>query len=225
MLGIICAMESEAQAVLDSFDISSTFTAFGKKFYTGEIMTQKAVLAVSGIGKVNAAMTTQYLFDTYKEVDTLLNIGVCGGVKGKVELGKIYLVTKAAQYDLDTTEIDDVPHGFIYGLETEFVTLKNPFAKHLLQLFSEATLATGDRFTSSADIDIFIEKHFGAELREMEGGAIAQVCAFHNKNCIMLKGVSDFVGAESVNMYEKYCQQALDAFSVSMPAIMNALNK
>lgn len=225
MLGIICAMDSEAQAVLDNFDITSTFTAFCKKFYVGEIMSQKAVLAVSGIGKVNAAMTAQYLFDAYKEIDTLLNIGVCGGVKGKVELGKIYLVTKAAQYDLDTTEIDDVPHGFIYGLETELISLKNPYAKHLLPLFREAKLATGDRFTASSDICIFIEKYFGAELREMEGGAIAQVCAFHNKNCVMLKGVSDFVGSESVNMYEKYCRQALDAFSVSMPAIMNALNK
>lgn len=224
MIGIVCAMESEAQAVLDHIDVETTFTAFGKKFYTGRILGKKVVLAVSVVGKVNAAMATQYLLDTYKEIGVIVNLGVCGGVKGKVELGKIYLVSSAAQYDFDTTEVDDMPHGFLYGLETVYVDLTSPYTKKLSALFPSARLVTGDRFTASEEVSLYIEKHFGAELREMEGGAIAQVCAFHKKHCVMLKGVSDFVGAESVHLFGKYCKIALDEFGRRMTAIFSALD-
>lgn len=223
MIGIICAMENEAQTVLDNLDIGTTYTAFGKKFYTGRILGKPVALAISGVGKVNATMAAQYLLDTYKEISVVLNIGVCGGVRGKVELGEIYLVSAAAQYDFDTTEIDDVPPGYMYGLETAYIDLQNAHTKKLSKLFPYAKLVTGDRFTGSQEVVDFIENNFGAELREMEGGAIAQVCAFHKKDCVMLKGVSDYVGAESVNLFEKYCQTALAAMSRRLTAVFAAL--
>ena len=55
MLGIVCAMASEAKPVLDLMTDVKVETFAKKQFYVGDLLGQKAVLCVSGIGKVNSS--------------------------------------------------------------------------------------------------------------------------------------------------------------------------
>ena len=62
-IGIICAMEKEIkkyQEMVDFIKINEDFDIL-----EGYIANKRILLCLSGIGKVNASITTQYLIDQY----------------------------------------------------------------------------------------------------------------------------------------------------------------
>ena len=103
-------------------------------------------------------MTTQHLLDEYKDIDTVVNIGVCGGVRGKVELGGIYVVDKCSQFDFDTTAIDDVKIGQLYEFDQPFINVFNNKAKALSKVYPVASLVTGDKFDCTQQTVDMIER-------------------------------------------------------------------
>ena len=63
-IGIICAMEKEIKKYQEVFDLELKNEKLS--IYEGTYQDKKIILALSGIGKVNAAINTQYLIDTYQ---------------------------------------------------------------------------------------------------------------------------------------------------------------
>lgn len=64
--------------------IRSTLFRDGRKDYEGEINTVSIVALYSGVCKVNAAIATQLLIDTY-DIHSIINIGTVGGIDEGVE--------------------------------------------------------------------------------------------------------------------------------------------
>ena len=92
----------------------STMTAddggSGKYFglgYSFDIEGKSAVLVISGIGKVSAALTTQLLIDKYSP-EYIFNFGTCGGLNNNVKVLNFYLIEKCCQYDFDLTKFSYV---------------------------------------------------------------------------------------------------------------------
>ena len=79
-IGIIFAMDEEINAFKKYINIDKEYDIFDLHFCEGIIFDNNFVLATSGVGKVNAARTTQILIDNY-DVDYIINVGVAGGVK------------------------------------------------------------------------------------------------------------------------------------------------
>ena len=222
MLAILCAMQSEGDVFLSQMQVDrADLVLGGRPLYVGSAYGKACVLLISGVGKVNAAMGTQYLIDHYP-VKTLVSIGVAGGVAGKVELGKTYLVSAVGQYDFDTSPIDGTPVGYSEDLGGIFLTLDSPLQRRLGKRLPTARLVTGDKFSCEQALNDFVERHFdGAELREMEGFAVAYT-AFHNGvDCVLLKGVSDYVGPESANLFAEMCQKTLGEMAALFPLIVS----
>ena len=46
------------------------------------------MVAISGIGKVNAARTTQILIDNFN-IESIINVGVAGGLSNNINIGDI----------------------------------------------------------------------------------------------------------------------------------------
>jgi adenosylhomocysteine nucleosidase len=101
-IGIIFAMKEELDALKKYLDLKKEYSIFDLKFYEGIISDEEAVLVQSGIGKVNAARTTQILIDNIK-VDYVFNIGVAGGVDESLSVGDIVIGEKMVQHDFDVT--------------------------------------------------------------------------------------------------------------------------
>lgn len=78
-VGIIFAMKEELEALKEYLTVEKEYEIFDLKFYEGKINDLTCILVESGIGKVNAARTTQILIDNMK-VDYIFNIGVAGGL-------------------------------------------------------------------------------------------------------------------------------------------------
>ncbi|MDD3831126.1 MAG: 5'-methylthioadenosine/S-adenosylhomocysteine nucleosidase [Clostridia bacterium] len=224
MIGFIVALSSEAEAILNHSTIISQSTVLtNKSLYRIKIGEVPAVILVCGAGKVYSALATQYIIDHYS-VDYIVNIGTCGGVVGEAQLGQVYLIDKCVLYDFDLSEIDTCSPGVVPYFTTAYIPINNPIEQQFT-LFNKSSLATGDRFTQSDDVALYIKNNFGCSLRDMEGASIAIVCHVNSTPLIMLKGVSDYVGSQSVNMYLKYSSSALDSIGDKVVQLAILINK
>ena len=75
LIGIIGAMEEEVKDLKDQMAEVTVTKKAGMDFYRGTLSGKPTVIVQSGVGKVNAAMCTQILIDTY-HVDCVLNTGI-----------------------------------------------------------------------------------------------------------------------------------------------------
>ena len=113
-IGIIGAMEKEIEALRADMTEKTTRVISGMRFDEGKLCGRDVVLAVAGIGKVNAAMCTQTMILTYAP-NVILNTGVAGGIGKGLRVMDVVVATAVAQHDLDTTAFGD-PMGLIPGL-------------------------------------------------------------------------------------------------------------
>ena len=154
-------------------------------------------LYVSGIGKVNAAAATMKAI--CEGADEIWNVGLAGGFGADVEVGDIYRIKSAVEYDFDLAKLNGTAVGVLNEYLTPYLELDSP-ASAVSRLASspwcrgEKILATGDRFNDSEADDELIVKTLGASLRDMEGAAIAHVCKRFGVKCLALKCVSDVAG-------------------------------
>jgi len=188
MIGIVVALEKETKALLEKVDDLKPINLADKKAYTCKIKNRSAVIIISGIGKVNAALATQFIIDKFSP-DFILNFGTCGGMNNSVEILKYYAVEKCCQFDFDLRQLDGVPLGYIQEYNTVYF---DTYTKGL-DFLKTSRVASADRFTNDVN-DINSINEIGCSLRDMEAGAIAQVCTSNNVPLVMIKGISDVYG-------------------------------
>ncbi len=189
MIGFVVALFNEAKSVIENTNAVEKTAKNGKKLYFGTINNDNFVLIVSGIGKVNAALSTQFLLDNFP-IDRVINFGSVGGICGKAEILKYYVVDKCCQYDFDLSGLDNVSVGYIQDFDTVYFYPKT----ENLSFLPVASLATSDRFTEKkADIQTISD--LKCDIFDMEGGAIAQVCTANKTPFYIIKGVTDTHGS------------------------------
>jgi len=191
MIGIIIALPSEADALLKRVENLEKIELADKPAYLGLLNQKETVIAISGIGKVSAALTTQLVIDKFAP-DFIINFGTCGGINDSVKALEYYAIEKCCQFDFDLRDLDGVPLGYIQEYDTVF------FKTCLdgLNFMKKSVLASADRFTCNIN-DVNTVNEIGASLCDMEGGAIAQVCTSNNVPLVMIKGISDVHGSKT----------------------------
>ena len=73
----------------------------GIEFISGRIGTEPVVLAWTGVGKVNAAMTTTLLLEHFQPTRVIFT-GIAGGVDPNLEPGDIVIAKQTAYHDMGT---------------------------------------------------------------------------------------------------------------------------
>jgi len=189
MIGIVVALKKEVQALLEKVDNLTEIKLLDKDAYSGKINGRDVIIAISGIGKVNAGFVTQMIIDKFSP-DFILNFGTCGGLNNSVEVLNYYAIEKCCQYDFDLTELDPVPLGYIQDYDTVFF----PASTMGLEDMKKSIVASADKFTSKKS-DVDTVNQMGCSLCDMEGGAIGQVCLSNNVPLYMIKGISDVHGS------------------------------
>ena len=93
MLAIICAMQREAEVIISRLE--GKYTAPDGVFSMGRLKGQPVAVAVSAPGKVNAAIAaTLMTLETMQhmlKIDTVLNLGVVGGLVEEYRQGDVVL--------------------------------------------------------------------------------------------------------------------------------------
>ena len=157
----IIAMNSEAEPVISAMKIERSFTVCGKKIAVGKLYGERAAAVICGVGKVNAAIGAQIAVDELG-AETIINIGVAGGLNDGVKVGKIYAISNAVQYDFDLAQINGTAVGTLDECETNYLPLSCADG-YLLK-----KVATGDRFNDSKDDFNLLTEVLQADVRDME---------------------------------------------------------
>ncbi|QEN06601.1 phosphorylase [Oceanispirochaeta crateris] len=96
-IAIVSAFGPEVVKLKSIATIEEEIVINGKSFTLCEIEGKKAVLFLSGISMVNAAMTTQMALDTFN-ISHILFSGIAGGVNPDLNIGDVTIPAQWAQY-------------------------------------------------------------------------------------------------------------------------------
>ena len=208
----VIAMQKEGEPVIAKTDVTSDNVISGRRVVRGELFGESAAIVICGVGKVNAACGAQLAIDLLG-ADKIINLGVAGGLSESVEVGRIYSVSHAVQYDFDLTKINGTPLGTLDEFKENYLKLAAS------PLFPQKRLATGDRFNDSKEDFETLTKILKADIRDMEGAAIAQACIHAGAECYSYKAISDIYGSGSTG------EQYFKNLTLCLQNISNNLEK
>ena len=220
-------MKEELLALKEYLVLEKEYNIFNLTFYEGKVNGIDCVLVESGVGKVNAARTTQILIDNVK-VDYIFNIGVAGGVDLSLKVGDIVLGEKLVQHDFDITAFNHVK-GYVPGVGDSVSSdkyllevSKKVFDKENVN-YKVGTIASGDIFCTESWMSEKINKKFNALCVEMEGASIAQVCFLSNIPLLVIRSVSDIPNNDNVVTYEEFLNSSCKIVAAAMSKILKLL--
>ena len=210
-IGIIGAMQMEVDNLKEVLENQSTTTVSGVNFVTGTIGDVDVVAAVSGVGKVFAAICAEAMILKFN-VDLVINIGVAGTLTRDLNVLDVAVATQVLQHDMYTSALGD-PVGLISGINQIFFPTDEKLRLLMCECLKDkgvryltGPIATGDLFVHDADTKALIRERFGAIAAEMEGGSIGHVCFVNQVPFLVLRSIS--AGDGGAIDYQTFAEQA-----------------
>jgi len=211
---ILGAFEVEVAMLEDQLADKRQWRIEGMKFSAGKFKGRQAVIAWTGVGKVNAAMTTTLLIEHFRPREVIFT-GIAGAVNAELEPGDIVIAQKTAHHDSGVLRDDGLQYR---GARNPMDGWRNPVffeadqrllaaarqaskkvkfetintttgerAPHVL----EGVVVTGDVFVASPKKCLQLRQELNADAVEMEGAAVAQICYQQVTPCIVIRSISD----------------------------------
>jgi adenosylhomocysteine nucleosidase len=173
------------------------------RFTKGKLNGRAVVLAQTGVGKVNAAITTTIMIEHFKPREIVFS-GIAGGVDPALSPGDLVIGTQVCYHDFGALSDKGMTY---WATKNPFTQKENPvfflcdsalvqkaiavsenlqFTKINLDKSSRSPtvkkgiIVTGDVFVSSKIVTKRLIKDLHAAATEMEGAAIAQACYQRN---------------------------------------------
>jgi len=157
---------------------------------------RSCVFLHGGWGKIAAAGSTQYAIDRWAP-RLLLNLGTCGGFAGAITPGTVLLVTRTLVYDIIEQMGDPEAALRHYATDLDLSWLAEPYPMPV----QRDLLLSGDRDLVVEEVPV-LRARFGASAGDWESGAIAYVAARNGVRCLILRGVTELVGADGGEAYD-----------------------
>ena len=231
MIGIICAMQVEADGMIALCENTRTTEKYGMRFTRGTLNGQELVIVVCGVGKVNAAMCATVLINDFQP-SLVINSGVAGALSPVVSIGDIVVGTKTVEHDMNVVALGDKQGevSFPDGKVLYFDCDKDASVK--LTSVCEAIentktvrgiIASGDIFISDRRKRLLINDRFGALACEMEGAAIGHVCYCCKVPFAVLRAISDDLDENKGMDFIKFCSLAAEKTVFAIDSFTKAL--
>ena len=192
-IGIIFAMKEELDETKKIFKDIIEHSIYELKIYECEYKNVICFLVESGMGKVNAARSTQILIDSMN-VDYILNVGVAGSVSNNINKCDIVVGNKLVQHDFDLTLLN-FEKGLIPNVG-KYVNCDKKLVEIAKTIKMESkvvvgVISSGDIFISDKQMGAKINKRYDALCVEMEGASVAQVCYLCKIPFLVVRAISD----------------------------------
>lgn len=212
MIGIIFAMKEELDEFIKLTTLKETKKIYDLTLYECSLFNKDLVLVESGVGKVNAARTTQILIDKMNP-KYIFNVGVAGSISDKVNVMDIVLASRLVQHDFDITSFNHekgyIPNVGIY-MDTDKYLLDICRSVNVDVNTHIGTIASGDIFVTEKNMSNKINTKFDALAVEMEGASIAQVCTLSKVPYLVIRSISDSPNKNDDNKltYEEFLEKS-----------------
>lgn len=215
MIGIICAMKIEAEAIIASLSDTRTETVSGVEFTVGKRYDKEVVVAICGIGKVFAAICTEAMILKFAPT-LIINSGVAGTLTDRLSIGDIAIAKSLVQHDMDTSPLGD-PVGLVSGINKIYFDADETAVAALEKAAASVgansvvgTIASGDQFMSDTAKKNAIRDRFTAIACEMEGAAVAHVAYVNGVPFAVLRAISDSASGDAQMEYPKFVAMAAE---------------
>ena len=211
---ILGAFEREVTLIEDQVKERRDHEIEGIRFVSGKLHGRQVVVTWTGVGKVNAAMTTTLLIEHYKP-ERIIFTGIAGAANPELQPGDIVIATKTAHHDMGTvwpeglfcrgvkSRLDGFENPVFFRADPELVKLaehasdrasfesiKTPKGEREPKIM-RGVVVTGDSFIASTDKCAELRKKLEADAVEMEGAAVAQLCFQREIPCLVIRSISD----------------------------------
>ncbi|AUD06229.1 5'-methylthioadenosine/adenosylhomocysteine nucleosidase [Spirosoma pollinicola] len=247
--GLLGAFGAEVALVNQSLKHPKTVIVDGISFTTGRLGKHRVVVAETGIGKVNAAMTTALMLDHFRP-QRILFTGIAGGTNPDLQPGDIVIAGRTAHHDYGSITEKNTPtrqtrnaitkqfnpvyfpadstlmhlaETVVKGVQLEGIPLASGGVSDRSVKVITGTVVTGDVFVASPAKVSSLRADFGADATEMEGAAIAQVCYQLQVPHLIIRSLSDRADAEAHVAYDKFYPTAARNSAKLVIAIVKAL--
>lgn len=215
-IAVVAAMDEEINNLICAMSSFKTTNIFDLAVNEGTINDKQIIAVKSNIGKVNASVAVQTVLLKYN-ADAVISIGVAGSIQTH-DIGSVAVAEKVVQYDLDTTAFSK-PIGYIDSLNKNVLDCDAHINKRLNLAAERAGLhhfnafySTGDSFLTHSKMKK-IHEHIGADVFDMEFGAIAQVCSLAGVPFGCCKAISDNGKGSEEYLFNKN-QSALNSIQI-----------
>ena len=229
LVAIIGAMEEEVALIKGWMTELETQSIAGCEFYQGKLDGTDVVLLQSGIGKVNAAVSTTLLLSKFAP-SKVINIGSAGGYAQDLNVGDVVISDQVCHHDVDVTtfgyvmgQVPGMPAT--YAADESLVSQAKAAVKSLgLMTAQVGLIGTGDSFMQDPVRVEKVRADFPELLAvEMEAAAVAQVCVKFETPFVVVRALSDIAGKESSQSFEEFLVVAAKNSSLMVREMLTAL--
>lgn len=229
-IGLIGAMAEEIERIEGDLEDVATTEHAGIAFHAGKWHGREVVLCKSGVGKVNAAVCTQVLIDRFG-VSRIIFTGVAGALDPELDIGDVVISTDCVQHDMDASALGFAKGQIPFAAESRFSA--DPALVELAFRESEALFGrrvkkgrvlSGDRFIADRGEVRRLFEEFGGVCVEMEGAAVAQVCAMNGVPFVVIRSMSDKADGSAHINFNEFTRLAADHSYRIVARIVQGLN-
>lgn len=216
-IGIIAPMDKEIKKYKEIFNLELVNKTLN--IFEGSFKDKRIVLCLSGIGKVNAAATTQYLIDKYKP-SIIINSGCAGSLTEEVKVLDTIIANYVTYHDFNPIRIMEacVPdNGLVKTDDSIIKNLKTILEKNNIK-YHIGGIASGDCFVTSSEIRDAIYSRTKCLAVDMESASIGHISKKNNIPFIIIRSISDF--ADGIEEQE---EQAANISAIITKDLINKL--
>lgn len=243
LTAILGAYGAEIDLLLEKTTAKKEVTIEHFHFTEGILNGRKVVIALTGIGKVNAAITTTLCLEHYHPSEVIFS-GIAGGIDPGLSPGDLVIGKQLAYHDYgtlgDSLKLDPTRNPItkennpLYFPGNDTLIQLAETASKGLQLerpkegvppprIASGTIVTGDVFVSSRPYTQRLWKQMNAEATDMEGAAIAQTCWQQQTPCLVIRCLSDDAGSNAAKDIARFYRVAAHNAATLVIAITGEL--
>jgi adenosylhomocysteine nucleosidase len=237
-IGIMAAVPEEINTIHNDIQFHEVIDRAERQFYLGKYESIDLVLVYSRVGKVAASITATALIEKFN-VDKIIFTGLAGAVSSELNRGDIILCDQTYQHDLDARPLcanqfeEPLTGRSLFKLNSAEVILAktaiNNFIANLDHYVDISELgrlkvnrptlytgiiATGDQFIQDvAEQKNLMINGMKAVAVEMEGAAVAQVCAEYQIPYTLIRTISDKANDSALDSLQDFSVKVASHYS------------
>ena len=220
------AVDTELDLLLEKLEIQSGYNENGYTYYECNLDGYPVVVLKTGVGTINAAISTAKLIDKYHPV-FIINEGTAGShminlKKGDIIIGEEMISINSFKTDSKTEWINPLEwclNDFQHSNDGEFTVYKADerlvnLAENLQDTYSygsvfKGRIGSGDTFNRESDRIKWFNRNFGTVCEEMEGIAVYTAARKFDIPVIAFRVISnnELIGDSYDTKYGRYAQE------------------
>ena len=191
IIGIMGAMPDEVDQLCAKLENVTVEPYGGVEYHKGTLAGKEVVVCCAGMGKANAAATTQVLITKFG-AEKIIFSGIAGNMTSKIGIGDVVIGKTVLYHDAQLDMIcQNPPYLKEYTGDPELIAAAEKACADAGVKALVGKIATGDLFVGDSETKAAIEAKCAPDCVEMEGAAVSQIAAKNGVPCVILRAMSD----------------------------------